>query len=94
MNAERNEKCEMLKSELSQLALVLESNQVFAEPINPITGEYLIRLVGHISKLDSPTAKLRPVQLTDETLQGFLVKLLCPGLLRQVALRLVIQYWR
>ena len=46
MNAERTEKCEMLKSELSQLALVLESNQVFAEPINPLTGEYLIRLVG------------------------------------------------
>ena len=45
MNAERTEKCEMLKSELSQLALVLESNQVFAEPINPITGEYLIRFV-------------------------------------------------
>ena len=45
MNAERTKKCEMLKSELSQLALVLESNQVFAEPINPITGEYLIRFV-------------------------------------------------
>ena len=45
MNAERTEKCEMLKSELSQLALVLESNQVFAEPINPVTGEYLIRFV-------------------------------------------------
>ena len=45
MNAERTEKCEMLKPELSQLALVLESNQVFAEPINPITGEYLIRFV-------------------------------------------------
>ena len=45
MNVERTEKCEMLKSELSQLALVLESNQVFAEPINPITGEYLIRFV-------------------------------------------------
>ena len=46
MNTERTEKCEMLKSELSQLALVLESNQVFAEPINPLTGEYLIRFVG------------------------------------------------
>ena len=43
MNTERTEKCEMLKSELSQLALVLESNQVFAEPINPLSGEYLIR---------------------------------------------------
>ena len=55
MNVERNEKCEMLKSELSQLALVLESNQVFAEPINPLTGEYLIRLVGHISKTWIPS---------------------------------------
>ena len=71
MNAERNEKCEMLKSELSQLALVLESNQVFAEPINPLTGEYLIRSVGHISKFESPTVTLRPVQFPYETTGGF-----------------------
>ena len=70
MNAERNEKCEILKSELSQLALVLESNQVFAEPINPLTGEYLIRLVGHISKLESPTARLRPVPFIYVEFQG------------------------
>lgn len=56
MNAERTEKCEMLKSELSQLALVLESNQVFAEPINPVTGEYLIRNV----PLDTPICESDP----------------------------------
>merc|ERR1712187_950051 len=43
MDKERNEVCQILKAQLMDLSLYLESTGTYAEAIDPITGQYLFK---------------------------------------------------